>query len=117
MGTSATVDRKGWYNPGLQTAEVLWPSDSGTFQIELKEKTLKITCNNNLNSDWFLDLNIAQSAQTPIKSITSESVIYEFDGHTYKLSASKGVFEKPRKGAAYRLRPKGQTILLSMNEQ
>lgn len=103
-------------NLGEHTAQVSWPSDFGIFQIDLKEKTLKIICKKKLNNDWFLDLVVSQSAKTPLKGIKSQSIIYEFDGHTYKLTASIGTFDTAN-GAIYRVRPKGQTILLSMNDQ
>jgi hypothetical protein len=101
-------------NSGTETAQVSWPTDNGVFQVELKEKSLQITLNNKVKTDWFLDLNITSSAKTAVKSVNKGYVTYEFDGHTYRLTALKGSFQTVSNRAVYRLKPEGNTILLSM---
>ncbi|WP_285057550.1 hypothetical protein [Pedobacter ginsengisoli] len=112
LGGKATFE-----NSGKHTAKVFWTSDAGNFTIELKESELTIDCKNETNGGWFLDLNVADAAKTPLKNVGDKSIDYEFDGHSYKMNALKGSFEKPVNGALYRIRPEGQRIVLKMSDQ
>lgn len=101
-------------NVNTTTARATWPLENGSLEIELNEKVLSITAKTNAPEDWFLDLHVAENAQTAFKAVTEAGAKYEFDGHTYLLKATQGIIEKSNAGGLYRIRPKGQRIVLSM---
>lgn len=101
-------------NVNTTTARASWPLENGSLEIELNEKVLSITAKTNAAEDWFLDLYVAENAQTAFKAVTAAGAKYEFDGHTYLLKATQGIIEKSNTGGLYRIRPKGQRIVLSM---
>ncbi|MDR6940173.1 hypothetical protein J2W55_000001, partial [Mucilaginibacter pocheonensis] len=41
---------------------------------------------------------------------------YEFDGHAYQLQTIQGVMGKTGNGSLYRIRPKGQRIVLALTD-
>lgn len=91
-----------------------WPAGSGSFEITMDEKSITIAAKNNPPVDWFLDLYVAANAVTAFKEVSGEGAQYEFDGHRYQLRAKHGSIEKTDNGSLFRIRPKGQRIVLSL---
>ena len=104
-------------NTNSHTAQVSWPVDGGGFEMDMKEDRLTIKCKTDPGKDWFLDLYVAENAKTPLQQLSSNYVLYQFDGHAYRLVALQGSFEKVANGSLYRIKPAGQTIILKLSDQ
>ncbi|RXF67608.1 hypothetical protein [Arcticibacter tournemirensis] len=104
-------------NVGKTTARATWPVENGSFIIEMSENSLKIEAKDSPGKDWFLDLYVVDGAKTAFKAVTAEGAQYEFDGHAYRLSATQGTIEKTGNGSLYRIKPKGQRIVLTLEDQ
>jgi hypothetical protein len=96
------------------TARASWPVGRGNFEIVMNEHTVTITAKNNPTADWFLDLYVVSGVKTTFRYVSNKSAEYEFDGHTYRLSTAQGSIEKTINGSLYRIKPKGQKIILIM---
>ena len=94
-----------------------WSVNTGSFDIVMNEHSMTITGKNSPSDDWFLDLYVADGAKTAFKSISDNSALYEFDGHTYRLTATQGKIEKATNGSLYRIRPQDQHIVLMLADQ
>lgn len=101
-------------NVNNTTARASWPVGEGSFEIVMKEHSVTITAKNNPTVDWFLDLYVAPGVKTAFRHLNNKSAEYEFDGHTYRLSAVQGSIEKTTNGSLYRIKPKSQRIILIM---
>lgn len=104
-------------NVSKRAARATWPVGSGSFEIEMDEKSVTITAKDNPVKDWFLDLYVADGAKTAFKAVTAKGGQYEFDGHAYQLSATQGTIEQTGNSSLYRIRPGDQRIVLSMVDQ
>jgi len=103
-------------NTNETTAHVSWPTDQGTFEVDLDEKLISITRKGKTTDDWFFDLKVINEKELPFVGMQADYVEYAFDNHTYRLVAITGKFEKPANGV-FRLRPKGNSIVLKMQDQ
>ncbi|MBE9586012.1 hypothetical protein IM792_16285 [Mucilaginibacter sp. JRF] len=104
-------------NVDKNTAHVSWPVGSGSYEIDIKENSLIITAKNIAAANWYLDLNVAEAAKTAFSAVSDNTAKYEFDGHAYKLATTSGTIEKGENGGLYRIKPKGQGIVLKLADQ
>ncbi|WP_440134837.1 hypothetical protein [Chitinophaga sancti] len=98
-------------------ARASWPVDKGSFEIVMNENSMTITGKKHLADDWFLDLYVAEGAKTAFREIADNSALYEFEGHTYRLVATRGRMEKSTNGSLYRIKPQDQEIVLMLADQ
>lgn len=99
---------------GNTTAHVVWPSGNGNYEIDLDEDKLTITAKDSAALDWFLDLQVAANAHTPLQKLNSTAAVYTFDGHTYQLTVAQGTMEAGFQGSLYRIRPRNKSIVLKL---
>jgi hypothetical protein len=101
-------------NSGKSKAHISWPVGNGRFEIELDENRIKITATDDINLDWFFDLNVDADAKTTLTSIENKQVNFDFGNHSYHITATKGNFEKPGNTAILRIKPKDNTIEINL---
>jgi hypothetical protein len=104
-------------NSGKSTAHISWPVQNGSFEIDLKEKSIMVRLKGKPLSGWFLDFNATNRQNLPLTNIKADHMDYVFDNHPYQLVATKGSFEKPSNGSVFRIKPQGETIILKMTDQ
>lgn len=104
-------------NVNKTTARASWQVGTGSFEIDMNEKTITITAKNNPAGEWFLDLYVAEEAKAAFKAVTKGGAQYEFDGHGYRLTTKQGIVEKTTNGTLYSVRPQNQRIVLVLADQ
>jgi hypothetical protein len=104
-------------NSGKSTAHISWPVQNGSFEIDLKEKSIEVKLKGKPLAGWFLDFNATNRQNLPLTDIKADHMDYVFDNHPYQLVATKGSFEKPSNGSVFRIKPQGETIILKMTDQ
>jgi hypothetical protein len=104
-------------NPNKNTAHVSWPVDNGSFEIDLKENSIVITRKGVKREDWFFDLKVTNQTELPLADIQTDHIDYIFDNHPYKLVAINGSFEKPANSSVFRIKPKGDIVILKLKDQ
>ncbi|MCD8740254.1 hypothetical protein LT679_06530 [Mucilaginibacter roseus] len=103
-------------NVNTTTARATWPVNKGVFEIEMQENALVITAKNNPADNWYIELHVANGAKTAFTGVEKSVALYEFDGHTYKLSTSAGTVEQTGNGGLYRIKPKNNQIVLLLSD-
>jgi hypothetical protein len=104
-------------NQGKSTAHISWPVQNGSFEIDLKEKSIMVSLKGKPQASWFLDFNATNPHQLPLTDIQADHMNYVFDNHAYQLVAEKGSFEKPSNGSVFRVKPQGDALILKMTDQ
>ncbi|WP_316843930.1 hypothetical protein [Pedobacter psychrodurus] len=104
-------------NQGKSTAHISWPVSNGSFEIDLKEKSVVVRLKGKPQASWFLDFNATNPHQLPLTDILADHMNYVFDNHAYQLVAAKGSFEKPSNGSVFRVKPQGDALILKMTDQ
>ncbi|CAM3975048.1 hypothetical protein SAMN06265348_104314 [Pedobacter westerhofensis] len=97
-------------NVNETTARAAWPLAKGSFEFEMSENAFTITAKGKPAPDWFLELYVADKGKTAFQKLTGNSAVYEFHGHSYKISPLQGRLEESRGGGLYRVYPKGDRI-------
>jgi hypothetical protein len=101
-------------NVNQTTARAIWPLSKGSFEFEMSENAIAITAKGQPASDWFLDLFVADKNKTAFKKIMDNSALYEFNGHSYRISPTQGRMEETTNGSLYRIRPDGGRIIFKL---
>lgn len=104
-------------NVDKSTVHVSWPAGEGSFELDINERSLTVLRKGKPDSNWYLDLTVADGITTPITTIEANWVNYTFENHPFHLMATKGSFEKPANGAIFRLKPQGNSLALSLVDQ
>jgi len=104
---------------GESAMNVSWPLTSveGTLEMKLDEKQLQIKLISAKPLTWYFDLITADGKKLPFSAVNKQNVACRFEGMDYKLTASKGTFAKPENGAAFRISPEANSILLNLDKQ
>ncbi len=99
-----------------KTVHISWPltGEHGILEIGLDEKTMKIQMKGSANTDWYLDLDVAEGTKLPFTRVGERKVDCTFDGINYPVKASKGVFSKPSNGSVLRIKPETNVISLNL---
>lgn len=100
------------------TLHIRWPlkSGKGSLVIEMNEKEMKIKMEGDQSLEWHLDMTADAKADLPFKSIDPQKISCRFDGMSYSITATKGVFSKPA-GTAFRVKPTRGAITLDFSKQ
>jgi hypothetical protein len=101
-------------NSGKSKAHVSWPIVNGSFEIDLDENSIKIIATKDVDPGWFFDLNVSNDAHTTLAGIENKQVNFNFNDHTYHITAINGNFEKPGNNAILRIKPVGNTIEIKL---
>ncbi len=104
-------------NQGKSTAHISWPVQNGSFEIDLKEKSVVVKFKGKSLTGWFLDFNATNRNDLPITGIQTDHTDYLFENHPYQLKAIKGSFEKPSNGSVFRIKPQADALMLKMTDQ
>jgi hypothetical protein len=106
-----------FYPLGKFGAHISWPADNGSFEIDLHENTIQITTKGSIASDWFLDMVADHDASTTLDKISEKQVDFNFEGHSYHVGSSYGLFEKHGETATLRLKPENNTVDLKRKDE
>lgn len=104
-------------NKGKSTANVFWPCNKGSFNIQLQENKLIITSGNRDTENWFLKLYVGTPAKTAFQKVDSMQATYTFDSHTYYLKVMQGKMEADTSGDLYRIKPHHGAIVLYLKDE
>ncbi len=102
-------------NTGKNSMRITWfTSEGGQLDMDLTETQIKISLSSKAEFNWFFDMETAAGAATPFKNITAKQLQCRFEKTNYTLKAAMGSFSKPGNGAAWRLKPYNDKIVLNM---
>lgn len=80
----------------------------------MSEKAITITAKGQPASGWFLDLCVADKDKTAFRKIIGNSALYEFHGHSYRITPTHGSMKETTNGSLYRIYPKGDHISIKL---
>ncbi|HEY8929266.1 MAG TPA: hypothetical protein VIM55_08755 [Mucilaginibacter sp.] len=102
-------------NSGPGSMHISWPltTITGSFEIDMNEKQLKmrLVCERAIN--WFFEMTTAADAKLPFQQISAKQIDCNFEGMNYAVKAVQGSFSKPD-DAVMRWKPQGNVILLNL---
>jgi hypothetical protein len=103
---------------GPSAMRITWPLKSieGTFEVDLNERQIKMKLVTAKAINWFFDLNTADGIKLPFTGVKSKSLDCRFEKMNYSVKAGKGSFTRPNNGAALRISPQLNTIILDLDE-
>jgi hypothetical protein len=95
---------------------ISWPLTSfdATLHIQLDDRHITITMKGHDHFDWYLDLETGTPTKLPFTEIKPSTINARFEGMDYKLTAQKGAFSQPANGAAFRITPAANAIILKL---
>jgi hypothetical protein len=104
-------------NEGAAEVRIRWPftTVAGELEIRLTEDRVDLRLESAAPVDWFLELNTADGAAVPFEKIGPAGIDCLFEGMKYRVGVSKGICLKPDNGAALRIRPLENRIVMKMN--
>ncbi|MGY3052032.1 hypothetical protein ACVWYG_000219 [Pedobacter sp. UYEF25] len=104
-------------NTDSKSMHISWPLTTvkGTLEINLDEKSLKMTMVGSKTEPWFFDLNAAKTAKMPFEKIEKKQLECVFEGMKYEVKALKGSFSKPNDGTVFRLTPESNSIVFEFS--
>lgn len=97
---------------------IRWPLETapGELVIRLDEGGIEMRLVSAANVDWYLELTTAAGVTLPVERIAPTGIDCRFEGMSYKVRADKGVFSGPDSGAAWRIRPEGNAVILDFRK-
>jgi len=101
---------------GDSEIHITWPLKTidGTFEVDLREKQIKMKLVSTEAVNWFFDLNTADKEKLPFQEVNTKSLDCSFEGMQYRVKADTGFFSKPDNGAVFRINPEVNTITLNL---
>jgi hypothetical protein len=96
---------------------IRWPVKTvagAVLEILLQEDKFTLRLNSPQPVDWYLELNSADHVELPFESVDAKGIDCRFEGMKYRVGVSKGVCLKPDNGAALRIRPQDNKIVVEM---
>ncbi|MES1222718.1 MAG: hypothetical protein ABUT20_44905, partial [Bacteroidota bacterium] len=100
------------------TLQVMWSlkTAKGKFVIECNERSVTISLISSLKTDWFIDLNVADSTALPFARINPKNVHCSFEGFEYDVTADAGFFVKQNGNTVMRIMPDENRIKLKFDD-
>lgn len=101
---------------GKGKLKIKWPLQnvSGHINIQLDEEQFNIEYVGTKDLNWFLDLNAASTSKLPFTTIGEKSLEASFQGMSYNLISTAGVFSKPTDDKILKITPENNWIKLLM---
>lgn len=100
------------------TLHISWPLKQvdGILLIDLDENQIAMKIETEESLEWYWDLSAKAGADLPFREISPSQIDCRFDGTEYSIPVSQSSFVKTV-GAAFRIKPQNDTIILRMNRK
>ncbi|WP_190295410.1 hypothetical protein [Mucilaginibacter rubeus] len=104
-------------HPTSGSLHISWPLTTikGTLEIDLNEKQLSMKLVSAQTNNWYFDMTTAAGTKLPFETVSDKQINCRFEETPYAFKAIKGTFSEPGNGAAFRLKPQGNNIVLDLS--
>lgn len=99
------------------TLKILWPlkNAEGVFLIEMNEREIKMKLESKLLIDWFLEFEVSERFDLPIKNMNENRIECKLKEHVYNVYIKNGSYSTSEKRGYYKLLPEKEGLIIDLS--
>ncbi|GAB3923953.1 hypothetical protein [Larkinella terrae] len=104
-------------SPATGKLHISWPlaDGKGKVEMDIDEKTVKISVKGDQVPKWFLGFDAAKTESLPFKAISQNRMDCEFEGMKYSVKTTTGTFSTPTDKNRFVISPADNVIELDLS--